>query len=626
MVDSSYETSSRIARYFRNRWRLAFPVVELRYVRVLNEILQKPNWWIKRRDPALWERWRTEATAVFRDIKNPLESNHNDAEPVDWDLLREELDYIESTLLLHRAPADPALYSAAATPAMSTITPTAVHGVHHSDDLLSPGLLARLRDLARPLEAAAFAAGSWHPGSDGQVLNLVHPSPHALVFGRSLSSTLPNVLVGETVIPAPPKANGGDASEKFQWLPSDVVVDADGRAKIDSYINNLHPERHAALYDALARCFEAMLPMFERALGSLTTEPFHRMAIDTRELQPKVEKRDWIRVQFAKYIGKSVEEIQDPQYDDDLNAFKERFSKKDFALRMEYTPTMRDFERWKVPRSEDVSEQETRNANLLRNRWVYPSDPRVAKDGVRPEMVRAALLGGLETTHCARELKDCRLQVIFKMTNIHLTPEKPDYPGGSWHIEGMENECIAATGLIYYDVENITESRLSFRNVFDDGNWSYGQDDYEYLQYLFGFENENSKPLQSTGSAVARGGRCVVFPNFLHHKLEPFSLQDRTRPGHRKMLAFFLVHPDAGPGVYSTRFVPPQQREWVASLLKEVLPRQIPNEIVESIMKRLGTVMTADEANRFQAEISEERKITREGEFADIYEIFLCEH
>ncbi|KAI9351148.1 hypothetical protein DFJ73DRAFT_760215 [Zopfochytrium polystomum] len=592
---SPHAAARRIAQSLRNRRMLAFPVVELRYLRVLNEILEKPNWWIKRRDPALWERWRTEATAAFRDIKNPLESNDDhddddDAEPVDWDLLREELDYIESTLLLHRVPADLSLDAAAATPAMSTITPTAVHGVHHSDDLLSPGLLARLRDLARPLEAAAFAAGSWHPGSDGQVLNLAHPSPHALVFGRSLSSTLPNVLVGETVIPAPPKPNGGDASEKFQWLPSDVVVDADGRAKIDSYINNLHPERHAALYD--------------RALGSLTTEPFHRMAIDTRELEPKMDQWEWIRVQFAKCIGKSVEEIQDPQYFDDLEAFGESFSEIDFALRMEYTPTMRDFERWKAPRSGDMSEQEAQNAELLKDRWVSPSDPRVAKDGVRPEM-------------------DCRLQVIFKMANIHLAPEKPDYPGGSWHIEGMENECIAATGLIYYDVENITESRLSFRNVFDHENWSYGQNDFDFLQYLFGFENEFSKPLQSTGSAVARGGRCVAFPNFLHHKLEPFSLQDRTRPGHRKMLAFFLVHPDAAPGVYSTRFVPPQQREWVASLLREVLPRQIPNETVESIMKRLGTVMTPDEADRVQVEISEERKITPEGEFANIHSIFL---
>jgi len=29
------------------------------------------------------------------------------------------------------------------------------------------------------------------------------------------------------------------------------------------------------------------------------------------------------------------------------------------------------------------------------------------------------------------------LQVIVKLANIHLTPEKPTYNGGSWHVEGQ---------------------------------------------------------------------------------------------------------------------------------------------------------------------------------------------
>lgn len=29
------------------------------------------------------------------------------------------------------------------------------------------------------------------------------------------------------------------------------------------------------------------------------------------------------------------------------------------------------------------------------------------------------------------------LQVIVKLANIELTPEKPEYDGGSWHIEGQ---------------------------------------------------------------------------------------------------------------------------------------------------------------------------------------------
>ena len=29
-----------------------------------------------------------------------------------------------------------------------------------------------------------------------------------------------------------------------------------------------------------------------------------------------------------------------------------------------------------------------------------------------------------------------QLQVIVKLANIELTPEKPEYPGGVWHVEG----------------------------------------------------------------------------------------------------------------------------------------------------------------------------------------------
>lgn len=35
-----------------------------------------------------------------------------------------------------------------------------------------------------------------------------------------------------------------------------------------------------------------------------------------------------------------------------------------------------------------------------------------------------------------------RLQIIVKLANIHLTPEQPEYPGGSWHVEGQANESM----------------------------------------------------------------------------------------------------------------------------------------------------------------------------------------
>jgi hypothetical protein len=58
--------------------------------------------------------------------------------------------------------------------------------------------------------------------------------------------------------------------------------------------------------------------------------------------------------------------------------------------------------------------------------------------------------------------------VIVKLAEIRLTPEKPKYEGGGWHIEGMQNERIVATVVHYYGSENVTESRLAFCCDVDD--------------------------------------------------------------------------------------------------------------------------------------------------------------
>lgn len=61
---------------------------------------------------------------------------------------------------------------------------------------------------------------------------------------------------------------------------------------------------------------------------------------------------------------------------------------------------------------------------------------------------------------------------------LELSPEKPDYNGGSWHMEGQINERICASALYYYDCENITESFLAFRQKVEDDEFNmkaYGQ-------------------------------------------------------------------------------------------------------------------------------------------------------
>ena len=42
------------------------------------------------------------------------------------------------------------------------------------------------------------------------------------------------------------------------------------------------------------------------------------------------------------------------------------------------------------------------------------------------------------------------LQIVVKLANIELTPEKPEYEGGSWHIEGQ----LVSAGKCQYFLRN----------------------------------------------------------------------------------------------------------------------------------------------------------------------------
>lgn len=61
------------------------------------------------------------------------------------------------------------------------------------------------------------------------------------------------------------------------------------------------------------------------------------------------------------------------------------------------------------------------------------------------------------------QLKDCK--VIVKIASTLVNEEKPEFKEGSWHLEGVHSEMIIATGIYYYDVQNIKQSYLRFRTT-----------------------------------------------------------------------------------------------------------------------------------------------------------------
>lgn len=118
--------------------------------------------------------------------------------------------------------------------------------------------------------------------------------------------------------------------------------------------------------------------------------------------------------------------------------------------------------------------------------------------------------------------RESGLQIIVKMASIELTPEKPEFPVGGWHVEGQMNEHICATALYYLDSENITNSSLSFRMqtsayMGEGDEYEVNQDAYHWMESFYGttFREDTSPCLQNYGTVDTRQGRLLAFPNVL---------------------------------------------------------------------------------------------------------------
>lgn len=463
-------------------------------------IRAKPAWQVKMNDPDIVARWTREAA--------------------DQGMTQAQIRYVLAELA----------YYAGLRDERTGIEVSGVDGVWQSDSLIEDELRSRLREAVRVLEEVPEAELDWHPGSAGQVLDLVHPSLFCLVRDVSLPDT------GGWLIPDRQGPNYA-WSNTFQWLPTDVEIGEDGDTVFRSYVNNLHPEAHHELADVLPTLFGRMRPLFENVLT------------DLRHPRPPRIETDYSSWYEGEPPGPWNPEIDYPD-----NAFE---------------VWEQAMEEWRSTRTP-----------------IIPDAPDFTPAAPPDDAARVDLRGR-------------RLQVIVKLATIHLTPDEPEYAGGTWHVEGMLNERIVSTGIYYWDSENITESRLGFRAAVNPPG--YEQNDPDAVRDIYGLVDEVALN-QVLGAAETRAGRALAFPNILQHCVHPFRLADPARPGHRKVLVFFLVEPSVT--ITSTSDVPPQQ-PWAAT-----------------------STMTLEQAKEYREQLMQERKYVVDEQNEDVYEreFSLCEH
>ncbi|KAH6647126.1 hypothetical protein BKA67DRAFT_695577 [Truncatella angustata] len=580
---------------------------EIAMLGVMNSITDKADWNTKVFNEDIVEKWKSEA------LKMPLITEN----AWDWCLqeMRDKAKLFENNGRI--------------------LVLDAQSMVCKSDTLVDNDLRNQLITSTDALRTVPESEQDWHPKSNDQVLNLVHPSLFPLVYGRTpVLSRGGQVLLdditsyGNTEIaPAIEWPVEATWSRRFQWLPCEVQFDGSSSdVHITSYINNLHPihkDAYAAIEKIIALSIDPWNDVLVRDRYVVRNKPrFTALGaefdsempewIDWSELEDmnRLKERDPER--YSQVIEKIKEYIALP----DINENREHEGEYEFPL--------------EDPRNleDDLSETVERKWKRLRT-VIHPDVPSGSYEKWKKDQSGKSQ----ETTpvDLRKDFREQGLQVIVKLSSIELTPENSAYSGGNWHIEGMLNEHIAATAIYYYDVDNVKESRISFRAEadLDSVEMSYQQNEHEPLAAIFGVESLelwDEPAIQNMGSVTTPQGRLLAFPNTLQHKVEPFELVDKTKPGHRRFLVLWLVDPHYR--ICSTRNAPPQQHEWwVPQGYDKVDFSAFPPEILNMVTDQVGQwPMGLDEAKQLRLELMEERTRGQEAVNNGFDTYNFCEH
>ncbi|KAJ2891795.1 hypothetical protein GGI21_005765, partial [Coemansia aciculifera] len=265
-------------------------------IRQMSGVLRaKPDWVAKSQNAEVCGRWKAEAKAQgLTDL---------------------EVDYVLAEL---------SFYASLHSPGTNLML-SAVDGVWCSDSLMDKKTTQALKDYVAILENVPARDKDFHPDSNDQVLCLIDPSLFPLIYKRSsvllepIASPLAaldlesfgifpstreewtKVLTARNEITVADEAQINYyiplsyqpcSSKEFCWLPAEFRVDSDGTTTIESYINNLHPRTHAALYPTIGSIFSKFVPMLEHVVTDLVHRRDPRVVADshnwyqTDEIEP----------------------------------------------------------------------------------------------------------------------------------------------------------------------------------------------------------------------------------------------------------------------------------------------------------------------------------------------------
>ncbi|TCD65441.1 hypothetical protein EIP91_002697 [Steccherinum ochraceum] len=416
--------------------------------------------------------------------------------------------------------------------------------------------------------------------SQGAMFRIIDPYRYPIRYTQTVAR------VGEEIHPVlppvPPPVDGYTLSTRFACIPTPYSISPSGEplsCRALSYINSVDPS-NTSLCGHIETIVARSIPLFEHVLTDLHRDnPLHQ------RIRGSCRYTEW-------------DEPEEPEHSDDEEGWAN------------YEREMRT---WTLQRPLSI-----------------------------PDLPDGGYPGGLEEKRTVVNLRGKTVKVLLQVTDIHLTPERPQFPGTPCHVAGMRNEhivacafhCISSVSLIVIEIKD--DSQISsFQSNVHPLSLAFHMPICSPLKFTSGDEGatartwglrHGSPSIQSLGKVPFALGRSVAFPNVYQHAFLPTTLIDQEKEGRTSVVGLFLVDPELEVSAYGTHagslraegegfeilttsHVPPQQFAWIKCALEESLDVRIPNEILERIMHfTKDWLMSDEEADDVAKEMWQERE------------------
>ncbi|KAI0094474.1 hypothetical protein BDY19DRAFT_879129 [Irpex rosettiformis] len=230
---------------------------------------------------------------------------------------------------------------------------------------------------------------------------------------------------------------------------------------------------------------------------------------------------------------------------------------------------------------------------------------------ILPDIVAEGYQRGLDAAKHRVSLRGRTVNVVVRMTEIYLRPDRPYQGASAWRAEGMLNEHIVACAYICIAANNARPLSIDYRMPVQTPLNSI-PGDTEATQQTWGLR-QGAPSHQYLGRSTLTPGRIVSFPNIYQTQFSSTSLIDPYKEGSMTVLGLYLMDPDFpnvmdDGEVLTTSSVPPQDIKWLHRALEDYLPIKIPMEIIDNIVDQVDWLMSEEEYKQCAVKMRRERK------------------